>query len=287
MNGDISYVCVAVQMACDQEIRLPDWLASTIRGAIGMRMIHRNCLREEVDCTKCSRKDSCVTGIMFGKRSERESDLCAMPFVVCNCHQEGCVIEFELRLFGRGIEILNDILCVLRNGLVLGSHKTLFHLEDLHDLIGNRSLIYDGEILFPEVGKLVFSECEMKSLRVEFVSPLVCKRKGDEIDFDYFLRACVRRVTGMWTANDMTFSTDFDELFARAKTVKTVNRKLKAVPMERHSSRTGTSLSKVGLVGTFEFCGELTEASKWLLMAEKMGIGKMCVMGLGQFCISR
>lgn len=283
MNGDLNHVRIAVQMASDEVVRLPDWLASTIRGAIGVRMIHRNCLRAEVNCTECTRSESCVTGIMFGKRTEREGDICAMPFLLCNCVHNGRVVEFELRLFGVGIEILNDVLCILRHGLALGSHKTLFHLVGIRDSIGDRSLIYDGEILLPEVGTLSFVGREMSSVHVELVSPLVCKRTGWEIDFDYFLRACVRRVTGMWTANNIEFSKDYEELFANAKKVQTVSKSLHAVPLERHSSRTDSNMSKVGLVGHMEFTGDLTEASKWLMMAEQMGVGKMCVMGLGQF----
>ena len=272
-----------IEMYGDTSV-LPEWIGSAVRGAIGTELIKLRCIYDKMSCDDCLSVFECSAKKMLLTSDTRDSQLSVNPYVVRNCIAFENRISFEIILFGDGMSCAGDIFRVLMSGLTLFHEK--FRLCSVTDIFTSNQ-IYNGFIWNDfepfEIEKQSFGSGE---LTVTFTTPWINKSQKKRTDFDYFIRACIRRATSAMKACDIELCIDFNKLFSHAKSVETLSQSLELKPISRYSSRTDTKMNLNGFVGSIVFSGDFEEFSDFLSICEYIGIGKLCVMGLGQFTIA-
>lgn len=277
-----------VYMKSECKIELPFWLSSTIRGAIGTELIkYLCCMEKKAECESCNDLFNCSVKILYHTGSQNKSDVIINPYII-HCENglvNGSEICFDIILFGEGIKTYTDIFRVLSRGLKLGVIRESFKLIKIDNVLKNQS-VFDGAMwVKPESSFLEKTpeNISVDKIKVKFLSMYNAKQKNIEaFDFDYFIRGCMRRVSAVLNQSNISMDVNFKKLLESAKDVKTVEKKLNYTTLKRFSNRTGTKQEIQGIEGSITFEGNITPFLEFLKLSEVIGVGKLCVMGLGK-----
>ncbi|HEY6392920.1 MAG TPA: CRISPR system precrRNA processing endoribonuclease RAMP protein Cas6 [Bryobacteraceae bacterium] len=127
---------------------------------------------------------------------------------------------------------------------------------------------------------------DVRRLRVEFKTPTELKG-GDRPEFGVlFARSRDRISTLRALYGPGPLEIDFRAMGERASTVRMTRCELRHVDAERRSSRTGQVHGIGGFVGVAEYEGELGEFVPYLEAARWTGVGRQCVWGKGELCVT-
>ena len=272
-----------VHMTSMGNASMSEWLGSTVRGAFGTELIKLCCIDGKVKCESCSEIfSSCSAKTLFHTGSPSESSQAVNPYIVyCenNCYKDN-VLTFELTLFGNGVSAIQDVLKVLAKGLNLGKNRTLFKLTNITDA-ENDTVVYDGVFwTAPEIHNFYFDNISTDNLRIDFISPFVAKQAN--IQFEYIIRAILRRASTIMTQSGIEFNWGFIQLIQNAQKVNLISDNMKKTTVSRYSNRTEKQMNVSGVVGQAVYSGDVGEFLPLLMFAEKFHVGKLCVMGLGK-----
>ena len=286
----VEYYHFEINMAATKEANLNKWLGSAIRGALGTELINNFCINGRVECEGCANIFSdCSAKILLKSSSSSDSKIGVNPYIIyCqdDCYKDG-IITFELTLFAKGVHVVSDVLKVLTKGLRIGRHRTLFKLERVTDM-RTSTIIYDGVLwVEPPLHNFKFSNMPAESITVNFISPFVSKQ--NKADFDYLIRAMLRRTSAILKQSDINFDWDFKKLVAEARSIKLENQRIKEVKISRYSNRVNSHMNISGIVGSVDYIGNIYEYLHLIEFAQLFHVGKLCVMGLGkiQFTANR
>ena len=128
------------------------------------------------------------------------------------------------------------------------------------------------------------------SVRVEFLTPTELKHEGRLVDRPEFaiLFARIRdRVSALRALyGDGPLEIDFAGMGARAASVAMASCDLRAVDVERRSSRPGQTHPIGGFVGSAVYEGDLHEFLPYLEAARWTGVGRQAVWGKGEIAVA-
>lgn len=288
MIEKLPIIRLEVYMKSEHKANLQNWLGSAIRGAIGTELIKYSCCMEKkAECEKCPEILNCAVKTLYHTGSSEKSDVVINPYIIY-CEKglvNGSEICFEVILFGEGVKTYKEIIKVLYRGIKIGAERESFNLVKIMDKIKNQ-VIFDG-VTWSELEESFLNNISNKNkvsrIKVKFLSMYNAKQKDvNAVDFSYFIRGCMRRVSATLKQNDIPLDVDFGELVKYIDNVKVVEKNLKNTTLKRYSSTTSETHEIHGVEGSITFEGEITPFLEFLKLSEIIGIGKLCVMGLGR-----
>lgn len=302
---DLPVVRVFLTAVAQNDLHLPPFTGSMLRGAFGHALKHLVCITEHKSCTRCPLYRSCAYPQVFQPPSPPGvgSGLRQMPvpYVVeppplnhPGRYDNGQHFEFSMVLVGPAIQHLNLIISAWRNALGTGLGPRRYQLALKHVRDEKGRLLYDSQQgttgTAPEQYSFKPLSGALGGLTLNFQTPLNLRRKGRELDGESvdpyaLLTAMMRRAINF--AAPLAGSRnrpDYSRLAAHAKTV--VGKKQLSTKMwNRKSSRQKTRMPMGGLVGSWQLHGELDEFWPFIHLGQWLHVGKKCSFGLGRYNI--
>ena len=270
--------------ALDAIVFPPGQSGNILRGAFGIAFRGMVCPPECPGARQCPTRESCDYARIFepvsvgsGPSGLRDRP---RPFVF----RTGCV---DGRTIQPGERFWFDVNLFETRNPPLDPFALAFHRlakDGLGPARGRTDLVSVEQR--PIAIPLVPNPAEIRTLRVEFVTPTELKR-GDRLvarpEFEVlFARARDRVGTLRALYGPGPLKIDFQAMGERAAAIRMTRCDLRQVEAARRSSRTGQVHAIGGFVGVAEYEGALGEFVPYLEAAQWTGIGRQCGWGKGE-----
>jgi len=299
-----------------ENVSLPAYLGSTLRGGFGHVFKRTVCLSPERNCQECLLKGKCAYSYCFETPTSPEIALSYKssnyphPFIIeplpkpQSWSKEDNHINFNLVLVGKGIDYLPYFVFLFDElgRLGIGRERGKYLLEKVEGLSDFSNTQY--ETIYESRGRFLSNGYKVKTLAdivnetsgytgqtltINFVTPTRIKyqgKLGSNIDFCVFIKNLLRRISLL---SEMHCSSRLDlnyaEIIEKAKKVQTIGSNLHWYDWERYSSRQKTRMKLGGFMGDISFEGDLAEFMPFIKLGEYLHIGKGTVYGLGKYQI--
>ncbi|MEA3468995.1 MAG: CRISPR system precrRNA processing endoribonuclease RAMP protein Cas6 [Thermodesulfobacteriota bacterium] len=293
------------------EARLPGYLGSTLRGALGWGLKRTSCALKRQQCETCLLREQCAYAWIFETERYKAGDGRIInarphPFVLqpemnCAGHREqGTDLNFSLLLFDRANEFLPQLVYAIQMmgeaGVGSGRRQGLgrFQLEKVsteeEELFNAENSVLKKCIDIPLLHLEDMTATETGSVRLILQTPLRLKQNnklGRVLPFHVLIRTTLRRIAALEDAyGGGEPDLDYRGLVQRAETIETAESSIRWQELFRYSNRQRKKVSLSGLAGSVSYHGLLTEFVPLLRYAEQVNIGKQTVFGLGKVDIS-
>jgi len=294
----------------EERLLLPPFKGSTLRGGFGSVFKRIICLERGGDCSRCILKEKCVYLYIFetpppeDAKMMRKYPKAPHPFVLTpptderSQYNKGDRLNFELLLIGNAIDYLPYFIFVFselgKRGLGKGRGK--FRIDAVWSIKdGKKVKIFDGErgILTGKYDRISFNLVDegekIKRLRLNFITPTRIKFGGkytDNVEFSIIFRNLLRRISllSYFHCNE-ELDLDYKGMIKKAEEVRTLEKDVRWVDIERYSTRQGTRMKIGGFVGEASYEGELSPFLPFLRLGEFVHLGKGTSFGLGKYRI--
>ena len=302
----IRYERFRFKVRATTEIRLPEYLGSTLRGSLGWALKTCCCVLRSRTCHDCPVYDDCGYAWLFetdryvggeaGNVNARPHPFVVEPPVqVIPVISSGQAFQFSLVLLDRAIDYLPVLVHAIsimgESGIGKGRKFGLgrFELESVSDSV---SEVYNKEHKVLNTvgnGRMLSIECDHEEIvtdcRIGFLTPFRVKhgnRLHREVPFHLLIRTALRRISALELAyHGVEPDLDYRGLVQRAESVTVRLSSVNWQELFRFSNRQKKKVSLGGLVGESYFAGELSEFIPLLRYCEQVHIGKQTVFGLG------
>ncbi len=302
-----------------ENINLPAYKGSTLRGAFGHAFKKVVCVKRERECEACLLKAKCVYSYVF--ETPPPSDTSKMkkypyaphPFVITPPLEEKRTYHpdnflcFELTLIGKAIDFLPYFIYTFDElgRMGMGKGKGHYVLEEVW-AIGpdsslergkeRREMIYSGKdkvLRNPfrpiSIDDLLTPQPKPMSLGLRFLTPTRLKFDGTlspKLEFHILIRNLLRRISLLsYFHCGEELALDFKGLIEEARHIKVQKENLQWMDWERYSNRQETKMKMGGFIGSVIFQGELEKFMPFLLLGEYLHVGKGTSFGLGKYQI--
>ena len=288
------------------DARLPGYLGSTLRGALGWALKKTSCALRRQQCAGCLLRQQCAYAWIF--ETERYTNVEGRtvntrphPFVLQpgknrENMEQGAEFSFSLLLLDRAVEMLAHLVYAVRvmgaSGIGSGCRNGLGRFALQKVSVSGRT-IYSAEketlTTAPEpfcIGLDNKRDSGPSRLKVHLLTPLRFKqgnRMNTDLPFHVLIRACLRRIAALEEAyGGGEPDLDYRGLVERARQVKTLKSSIRWQKLYRWSNRQRQNTSLSGLSGSIIYHGDLNEFVPILHYGEQVNIGKQTVFGLGK-----
>ncbi len=289
------------------EARLPGYLGSTLRGALGWGLKRTSCALKRQQCETCLLREQCAYAWIFETErykagSGRIINARPHPFVLqpeTNCNgqlEKGAELKFSLLLFDRANEFLPQLVYAVQMmgeaGIGSGRRQGLGRFQ-LENVSTEKEEIFNAEN--PVLRKCKKSSLlqleetvatETESLTLNLQTPLRLKQNNKlarDLPFHVLIRTTLRRIAALEDAyGGGEPDLDYRGLVQRAEKVETGETTVRWQELYRYSNRQRKKVSLSGLAGNVSYHGSLTEFVPIIRYAEQVNIGKQTVFGLGK-----
>lgn len=310
----IRYLHFTFTLQADEEIILPAYKGSALRGGFGSIFKKIVCVTKKESCSNCILKAQCAYSYVFETSPPGGTDLMAMgkyeaiprPFVIeppedaRRSYRDGEEINFNLILIGRAIHYLPYFIIVFDEfgRMGIGKYKGKFHLKEIHN---RKRLIYsekeknlkliDPEVIeIPEEFALSEEFSHEMDLTVDFFTPVRIKHQRDlvaDLEFHVLIRSILRRLCllSYFHGEMKEPAWKQKEIIEAAKEVRIKRKSLRWYDWERYSGRQKTKMMLGGLVGQISYEGKIGPFLPFLRATEIFHVGKGTAFGLGKYRI--
>ena len=291
------------------EAKLPGYLGSTLRGALGWALKKTSCALRRQQCDDCLLREQCAYAWIFETERYRAGDGHAVnarphPFVLQpgenrETMQPGESISFSLLLLDRAVDLLPQIVYAVRlmgeSGIGVGRRQGLGRF-DLRKVVAGEGvccLSEDNVLHLPDnVEEIKLEQSPVSgisSVMVQLQTPLRLKhhnRLNLDLPFHVLVRACLRRLSALEDAyGDGEPDLDYRGLVNRAENVDIRESRIRWQQLFRWSNRQRKKISLSGLGGSIVYHGNLSEFKPIFRYCEHVNIGKQTVFGLGKITV--
>lgn len=277
----LAYMPLLVRLKCCETVSLPEYLGSTLRGAVGWSLSSN---RE-------------VYSYLYenGKRSKGSMDI-VNPYVIDlpryhSVYRRGDELRFQFVLIGEAIHYTSDFIRELMKTefLELGADRKRFEIIEI--MQGNllQTIWKKG------YGKIVQSRYEVLEddiyknvtrCSVLLITPLRIRKKGclvSEIDFPAIIRNITKRISQITER----YGGYIDEQEAAricdyARQIQETSREFSLKEIERYSSRRDSIMDVSGMMGSISCKGKLDDFTPWINAARILHIGRNVTFGYGK-----
>ncbi len=294
------------------QARLPGFLGSTLRGALGWALKKTSCALRRQQCNGCLLREQCAYAWIFATEqyrvgtgrtvNARPHPFVLHPGTMRGVQEAGHTFSFSLLLFDRAIELLPHIVYAVQlmgeSGIGTGRRQGLgrFVLRKITAGQGKKEIIYQSEeaVLhqLKTIPKIQLDNKAMngvQSVKVLMQTPLRVKQRNTlqrRLDFHILIRAAFRRVAALEDAyGNGEPDIDYQGMVKRAELVATRQSDIHWQQINRWSNRQRAKTSLSGLIGTIAYTGSLGEFIPILRYCEQVNVGKQTVFGLGRIHI--
>ncbi len=276
----IQYLPIEVSLVSMEASVLPEFLGSTLRGAIG-QALHTN-----ADAYR----------YLFNNRSYSKNKqdivnpyMIVPPICETTTWHKGETLRFEVLLFGEAIRIAQDLIqALVGSTLSLGVSRHPFAFIKARHKVDQR-ILWENNRFYPSAARSVtlpyFSLDAVRQVRIRTCSPLRIRRNGlllETIDFPTVMRNIAHRIEALALSYGGWVDTDvINHLQKDSETIVVIDSSLKRKEVERYSSRINGKMDFSGLMGKIQFEGDLTPFVPWLYAAQVLHIGRNTTFGMG------
>lgn len=301
----LRYVRLRVVMEAVENVELPPFAGSTLRGAFMSALKKSACMTESACSEACEWPSACGYGLLCETPIPREapgrlqaSKFAPHPYVITplegGMRLAGELLRFELTLWGKAPRHLRTVIRSLEemadSGVGRGRKK--LRLMRVVDAASEAKLYADGEYALEDVSSHtvdleVQAPYEPRILRVDLETPVKLKKRGKmltELDFGELIYACADRLYILCHCHGAsTYAPKRGDLArqARAADVKLIEDDTKRVSFKRYSRRQKRKHRLDGLVGHLVLAGNVQPFLPYLKAAEIFHLGKGTSFGLG------
>jgi CRISPR-associated endoribonuclease Cas6 len=305
-------------LRAEEEIRLPEYAGSSLRGAFGTMFRRIACAPHCQNAKTCLLASQCAYARVFearpnveGYKSVSEGGL-PRPFVIHPpltkqpIAKAGESICFYMALIGFAAEYLPYFILTWRElGRVgIGGTRGRFRLEKVENCASlegeTRETVYSStdELVHNRLGILTAdsllamqNRSENSRLSIELLTPMRLKSGGEFLraapPFDVLMGVLLRRLESLsFFYCSGSLNLDYRGLMAQAKEVQALPSNVRWVEWDRYSHRQDRWIPLGGLLGRVEYKGDVTPFLPYLSLGELVGVGNNCAFGLGRFQIT-
>ncbi|MBP3546264.1 MAG: CRISPR system precrRNA processing endoribonuclease RAMP protein Cas6 [Alphaproteobacteria bacterium] len=285
------------------EINFPFYSGSALRGVFGSTLRKVCCLSGKPECDGCGLRATCPYSIIFETQS-RENGRSVNPYVIepqlnqNRTIKPGETFTFSQIIFGDCIKSLSFILLSWVRGMQFGIGKSkskaeLISVYQKHPYGDKYIYGQEEDTLQPLNPTYILDVPENRSnIKLHIQTPLRIQRDKhpivpDSLTIGDFASSLIRRVELLYSFHTSmpSFMNNKYELLEQAKKLQEVSRNLKWQDWTRWSGRQKTHIALGGVIGEWEFSGDLSNLLPLFYAGELLHLGKSTVMGLGKYVI--
>lgn len=317
MNGQqadfsIEYARLIFVLRAKREARLPAYIGSTLRGALGQVFRRNTCMTGQKTCQDCMFASQCAYAYIFETSQESVKEKIGQqyiphPFLIeppldgKTSYQQGEELEFRLLLIGRGIDFLAFFIAAFSQAALegLGAGRYPFELLRVEQIqAAGRQIIWSGgnKLQHSALTEHISPGMEAQNYGIDTISvrlntPTRLMKQGElieKLEFEVLMRNILRRLDILGRAHGTgALSLPYREILNAAARVKVIAEGSRIVweDWQRYSNRQKTTLFMGGMLGTIRYQGDLEIFMPYLRMAQVFHVGKGTVFGLGSMSI--
>lgn len=292
-----------------EEIRLPAYKGSTLRGLLGYGLKRLTCIFKNSKCEHCLFKLNCVYSRFMESPLPEDHPLknkckkAPHPYVIIppvqrkKVFSKGATLSFGMIIVGKANESLPYVIYAIsemgKKGIGINRGKYELRLVESEDKDKSKKIIYsieDGnirlksyEISFKDLLKNTPS---CSKIRLTFETPLRIKHKGKlikSIPFEVLIHRLAERaflLANIYCSSELT---DFSGLLEGANNITLTSERVIWIDWIRYSTRQKTNMKLGGIVGEIIYSGDLTKFVPLLKLGEYIHVGKATTFGLGKY----
>ena len=303
-------------LLAEQEMRLPEYLGSTLRGGFGHVFRRICCATSQRDCKGCPLAQQCAYATIFepspppDSSALRNLEEIPRPFVIeppskiKSLFSPGSPLRFGLTLIGRARDFLPYFIVAFRElgAEGLGRGRGKFHLERIEAVDPLRDRIetlyaFPKEIVRNLNFNISLADCHPLSpvsadrdsfpLKLTFLTPARLKYNGhyaDRPNFHILFRSLLRRLSSLSLFYcGEKLEVDYKGLIAAAEKIQLIRNWTRWQDWEHYSSRQRERMAFGGIVGEAEYGGSLNGFLPYLIFGQWTHVGKNATFGLGRY----
>jgi len=303
-------------LLAEQQMRLPEYLGSTLRGGFGHTFRRICCATAQRDCKACPLGAQCPYALLFESSPPPDSpalrnlEEIPRPFVIEPPEKidsplpAGSNLSFGLTLIGQARDFLPYFIVAFRElgADGLGRDRGKFRLDAiqaLDPLRGQSECIYahPEAMVRNRTFALTLEDCcqlalstfgpDPTSLKILFRTPTRLKYEGHYVDrtqFHILFRSLLRRLSSLSLFHcGEKLEIDYRGLIAAAEQVRLVCSQTGWHDWERYSSRQRERMAFGGIVGEAEYESRMAPFLPFLLFGQWTHVGKNATFGLGRY----
>lgn len=277
----LNYLPLTIQLECCEEAILPEFLGSTLRGALGWVL----------------QSEKTAYYYLFENRRESGGFDIVNPYIIeppkaKRYYQKGEILSFSFILLGNAALYKEAVFKgLIRSGyLALGAGRkkfrlnTILHSNSLKTIWSRENSMLQLELassipLIPMVE--VADWCS-----VQLQTPLRIRRQGsllEELDFPTLIRNITKRVEMINERyGGQIDKASLEKVNSLSSEIQQRSNDFIVQQVDRYSNRKNQKMDFSGLLGVSTFEGELTNFTTWLKAAEILHIGRNTTFGYGK-----
>ncbi len=290
------------QFKITEEINLPDYAGSTLRGAFGWALRKISCMTKQNECKPCPLYRTCPYTTIFETPAPQNHQLQKFSQVPNGyiieppkwgrkMYQKGEMLTFNLVLFGRLVHQLPLISFSFKRAFeynIAGGKGELVAIKQLLGEDQSMDLLEDN-ILIEHQAEINIQSLSPKII-LEIVTPLRLQENGrplkpNEITLNRFLISLAKRISLLSEFHHQPLDLDFNGLISQINQI-TDQKSLHWLDWERYSSRQQQRMKLGGVVGTWQLNNVPEQWAKLLYLGQWLHNGKNATFGLGQYKIT-
>lgn len=306
----------------EEDLELPTYKGSTLRGAFGSIFKKISCLdKNNFFCKSCLLKDKCAYSYIFDTSPRYDSiylrnlEDIPRPFIIeppldnRTKFNKNDSINFGLTLIGQAIAYVPYFIVAFKElgNEGIGKGKKKFKLKEIRAVSirdKEKELIYSSydqairnvdsrftwdDILVNSCYTLGGKNSKAKQLTLNFLTPTRLKFRNEFVslpEFHVVFRSLLRRIANLAHFHcGETLKIDFNSLIRKATKIKIEEADVHWVDWERYSFAQDVRMKLGGFIAQVTYKGDLEPFLPFLLLGEYVHVGKGATFGMGWYRI--
>jgi len=277
----LNYLPLQITLVSIKKAKLPPFLGSTLRGAIGQALI----------------KEKLVYNFLFNNKSLSQGQqdipnpyLLDLPDTNKFEFEPSEELIFIILLLGEASEYTQAMINALKEKEIgLGAARYPFILKQVKHEIDQRIIWKDGSFYEEAVCSTFLPYRALPNVKRAILrtrTPLRIRRNGQlltEIDFVTIIRNITNRLMSLTSRyGGWVDEIEVQRIQDLASQVEIVHRDFELKDLTRYSNRLGEKVDFSGLMGSIEVQGDLTPFVPWLFAAQTLHLGRNTTFGMGK-----
>lgn len=294
-----------LSFALADELILPPYAGSTLRGAFGHALRRATCMTRQKECAGCPLIDTCPYSRIFAtppndllNKSQQQNP--PQPYIIeapaqePRFHSAGSRYQFDLVLIGPARHQLALIAYAFNQAFEhgIGTTRARGTLADIaHETPSGYQSIYQKNQILPHSPEITLPQSYPQNIGLHFHTPLRLQQQGSilgigRLNAQALLGHLQRRISTLATLYWQSIDTDYAALAAAAARVQD-RRNLQWQDWIRYSSRQQRKMTLGGVIGTWCLYELPPPFSQLLYLGQWLHIGKETVFGHGRYTLKQ
>ena len=308
-----------VDVVTENELILPEYKGSTIRGIFGHAFKRVACIKSSSEnCSDCSLKERCPYNYVFNTPVPADAEIMRKynyaphPYILCpplestQSYPPGAKIHYSITIIGDALNFLPYFVLSFEvmGKLGLGKNKGKYQLKSISALSkketwqeiynsANQQLMNNYPIF--QINDLEIAK-PVELLTVRFLTPVRIKYEGKivgdkasdskRLEFHILMRNLLRRIGLLsYFHCGEELNIDYRHMIDEAQSIKITEEKLEWYDWGRYSQRQEQGIGMGGLIGEISYEGKIKDFLPFIRIGEFVHVGKSTAFGMGRYCI--